>query len=165
MQLNGISLIHYPPRCCFVGFYSSSRLVKLAWTVWQQWARCQMNLEQLPDDLWNPPWTAYMLLHTSTHLHTHTRLLPHTISLHHNANNRIKPLCFGWVDSISISTNLAWLICSSNLSAGFVICDGCPPSWPLIITLGLIETSFVITEMLQCRALSIILMCAKPLIG
>lgn len=60
--------------------------------------------------------------------HTHTgryswaltcmraRLFSRTISMHHNAtsNNRIKPLCFGWDDGISISANLVWLIHSSN---------------------------------------------------
>lgn len=37
----------------------------------------------------------YTCCYTLTHTCTHTRLLSHTISPHHNANNRIKPLCFG----------------------------------------------------------------------
>lgn len=52
---------------------------------------------------------------------TNTRLLSRTISLHHNAtsNNRIRPLCFGWDDGISISANLVWLIHSSNPECWF----------------------------------------------
>lgn len=79
------------------------------------------------------------------HLHTHTHSPCYFISWQHNANSRIKSLSFRWNDATSISTSLAWLIRSGYLATGLVICDGCPPSWPLIIRLGWMETSLVIT--------------------
>lgn len=77
--------------------------------------------------------------------HTHTHSPCYFISWQHNANSRIKSLSFRWNDATSISTSLAWLIRSGYLATGLVICDGCPPSWPLIIRLGWMETSLVIT--------------------
>lgn len=76
-----------------------------------------MNLEQLPDDLWNPSTVTHTGSSTWTPTCTHMLALSLLlISLYHNAksNNRIKLLCFGLDDGISISANLAWLIHSGN---------------------------------------------------
>lgn len=62
-----------------------------------------MDLEQLSGNLW-----------TCCYRHHHPLLSP-AIPPHRNAYNGIKLPCCRWVNCISISANLAWLIRSGNL--------------------------------------------------
>lgn len=92
--------------------------------------------------------------------------LPSPLSLSiTTSNNPIKLLCFGWVDSISISANLLWLIHSSNPD-----CRVCNLRWLFAIPAtyhhtGINRNIFSNYKKMQPnRGLSIILICAKPLI-